>query len=58
MKQMTDLFDFMVEGGDELLHSHQCPRCKNWFHEDEIRWIDQDQRLAECPNCEEPVKIH
>ena len=54
---MPDFFDFMVEGGDELLHSHQCPHCKNWFLEDETVWIDQAQHLAKCPTCGEPVKI-
>ena len=54
---MPDFFDFMVEGGDELLHSHQCPHCGNRFHEDEVKWLDRAQRLLECPSCHEAIQI-
>ena len=54
---MPDFFNFMVEGGDELLHSHQCPHCKNWFHEDAVEWIDKDRKLGRCPSCLQEVKL-
>jgi len=54
---MLDFFDFMVEGGGELLHSHRCPHCQEWFHEDEIEWVDQDKRIARCPACHEEVPL-
>ncbi len=54
---MPDFFDFMTGGSDDLLHSHECPQCKAWFHEDEAVWVNQAQRLAECPNCHQTIQI-
>ena len=54
---MSDFSDFMVEGGDDLLHSYQCAHCKNWFHEDEVQWVDKDRELVRCPSCLREVEL-
>jgi len=53
-----DFWDFMIEGGDELLNTQECPHCGEIFYLDEnIEWIDEEEKIAECPNCGEEVKI-
>jgi len=53
-----DFWDFMIEGGDELLNSQECPHCGKVIHLDQdIEWIDEEKRIAKCPNCGEEVKI-
>lgn len=49
-----DFWDFMMEGGDELLNSEACPHCGNVIYLDqEMEWIDEDKRIAKCPKCGE-----
>jgi len=53
-----DFWDFIMEGGDELLNTQQCPRCGEVIYLDEgIEWIDEKEKIAKCPNCGEEVKI-
>lgn len=53
-----DFFDFMTEGGDELLNTEECPRCGVVIYLDQkIEWVDQAKRIAKCPECGEEVKI-
>ena len=53
-----DFFDFLIEGGDELLNSETCPRCGKVIYLDQkIEWIDRDKRIAKCPSCGCEVKI-
>jgi transposase len=48
----------MMEGGDELLNTEICPYCGSVIYLDqEIEWIDEEKRIAKCPNCGEEVKI-
>jgi hypothetical protein len=54
---MPDFFDFMTEGGDDLLHSHQCPQCKTWFDEDEVQWNDKERRILQCPSCLRKIEL-
>ena len=52
----SDLFDFMMEGGEELLNSEVCPHCGTVIYLDqEIEWVDETKRIAKCPKCEEGV---
>jgi len=54
-----DFFDFMVEGGDELLNSEVCPHCDEVIYLDQkIEWIDKDKKIAKCPSCGKEVKIN
>jgi len=54
----VDFWDFMMEGGDELLNTEICPYCGSVIYLDqEIEWIDEEKRIAKCPNCGEEVKI-
>ena len=40
-----DFWDFMIEGGDELLNSQQCPRCGQLIYLDQdIEWIDDEEK--------------
>ena len=53
-----DFWDFMIEGGDELLNSQECPHCGEVIYLDQdIEWIDEEKRIAKCPYCGEEVKI-
>ncbi len=53
-----DFFDFMMEGGDELLNSELCPHCHNVIYLDQnIEWIDKDNKIAKCPSCGAKVKV-
>jgi hypothetical protein len=37
----VDFWDFMMEGGDELLNTEECPYCGELIYLDqEIEWID------------------
>jgi DNA-directed RNA polymerase subunit M/transcription elongation factor TFIIS len=48
----------MMEGGDELLNTEICPHCGSVIYLDqEIEWIDEEKRIAKCPNCGKEVKI-
>jgi len=47
-----DFFDFLIEGGDELLNSEVCPHCGDVIYLDQkIEWIDEDKKIAKCPSC-------
>lgn len=53
-----DLFDFMIEGGDELLNTEECPQCGAVIYLDqEIEWIDEDKKIAKCPKCGGELKL-
>lgn len=53
-----DFFDFMIEGGDELLNSEECPHCGAVIYFDQnIEWIDKAQKIAKCPECGEQIKL-
>lgn len=57
--QAPDFWDFMMEGGDELLNSELCPCCGDVIYRDQkIEWIDKDKRIAKCPNCGGEVEIN
>ena len=54
-----DFFDFMMEGGDELLNSELYPHCGDVIYLDQaIEWIDKEKRLAKCPRCGKKVEIN
>jgi len=54
----TEFWDFMMEGGDELLNSEPCPHCGGVIYLDQkIEWVDEEKRIAKCPECREEVKI-
>ena len=54
-----DFFDFMMEGGDELLNTEPCPHCGDVIYLDqEIEWIDEEKGICICPHCGEKVKIN
>ncbi len=54
-----DFWDFMMEGGDELLNSELCPHCREVIYLDqEIKWIDEDKKIAKCHSCGGEVKIN
>jgi len=54
-----DFFDFMIEGGDELMNSEVCPHCGDVIYLDRrIEWIDNDKKIAKCPSCGASVEIH
>ena len=53
-----DFFDFMIEGGDELLNSEVCPKCGYVFYLDQkLEWIDEAKNICKCPKCGEEVEI-
>ena len=53
-----DLFDFMMEGGDELLNTEVCPHCGDVIYlGQEIEWIDKEKRIARCTKCGKGIKI-
>jgi len=55
----SDLWDFMMEGGDELLNSEPCPHCGNVVYLDQkIEWINKVKKIAKCPGCGGEVKIN
>jgi len=57
--QNPDFFDFMIEGGDELLNAEMCKHCGNVIYLDQkIDWTDKDMKIAKCPSCGEEVKIN
>jgi len=54
-----DFFDFMIEGGDELLNTESCPHCDDVIYLDqEIEWIDEAKRISKCPGCDEEIRIN
>ncbi|MFA5163847.1 MAG: hypothetical protein WC441_05020 [Patescibacteria group bacterium] len=54
-----DLFDFMIEGGDELLNSELCPECGDAIYLDQdIEWVNEREGICICPHCGKKVKIH
>ena len=54
-----DFFDFMIEGGDELLNSALCLKCGDAIYLDQaIEWVDEEKRVCICPHCGEKVKIN
>ena len=59
MSENPDLFDFMMEGGDELLNTEECPHCGKVIYLDQaIDWINEAKRIAKCPKCGGEVKIN
>jgi len=52
----VDFFDFMMEGGDELLfpdNEVECPYCGYTVDKsDLIEVVDEDSKIIKCPNCE------
>lgn len=52
---MTDFFDFMTSGGDDLLNSRQCPHCKAWFSLDAVKKVPSGENLVQCPRCGKTV---
>lgn len=54
----SDFFDFMMEGGDELLNTEVCPHCGEVIYLDQkIEWVDEENKIAKCPKCGGEVKI-
>ena len=55
----SDFFDFMIEGGDELMNTEACPYCGDIIYLDQkIEWIDEDKKIAKCLGCGRKVKIN
>ena len=53
-----DFFDFMIEGGDELLNSEVCLHCGEVIYLDrEIEWTGKDKKTAKCPKCGGEIEI-
>jgi len=53
-----DLFNFMMEGGDELLNSEVCPHCGEVIYLDQkIEWVDKSKGILKCPKCGEAVEV-
>lgn len=53
-----DFFDFMTEGGDELMNSEPCPKCGEPIYLDQaIEWVDEKKGICICPHCGEKVKL-
>lgn len=53
-----DFFDFMIEGGDELINNQACIHCGEVIYLDqEIEWINESKRIAKCPRCGEEIKL-
>jgi len=53
-----DFWDFMMEGGDELLNTEPYSHCGDVIYLDqEIEWIDEEKKIAKCPRCGSEVKI-
>jgi len=53
-----DFFDFMMEGGDELLNTEPCPHCGEVVYLDqEIEWIDKSKNIAKCPKCGQEIEL-
>ena len=45
----VDFWDFMMEGGDELLNTEICPYCGSVIYLDqEIEWIDEEKRRIQA----------
>lgn len=56
--QDPEFWDFIIEGGDELLNTQECPQCGGVIYLDQsIEWIDKENNIAKCPNCGKGVKI-
>jgi DNA-directed RNA polymerase subunit RPC12/RpoP len=59
-----DFFDFMLEGGYDLLfpddedENYECPHCGRIIEGNEkVEWIDKKNKIFKCPECGEEVKI-
>ena len=53
-----DFWDFMMEGGEELLNTQECPHCGGVIYLDQdIEWVDGERRITKCPNCGEKIEI-
>ena len=53
-----DFFDFMIEGGDELMNTEACSHCGEVIYLDQkIEWVDEGNKIAKCPKCGGEVKI-
>jgi len=50
--QNPDFFDFMIEGGDELLNAEMCKHCGNVIYLDQkIDWTDKDRANKQMTVC-------
>jgi len=53
-----DFFDFLIEGGDELLNTERCPHCGATIYLDQrIEWTDESRRTCKCPSCRGNVEL-
>lgn len=54
----SDIFDFIIEGGDELLNSVECQHCRYVVYLDEkTEWIDKNNNICKCPQCGGRIRI-
>jgi len=54
----NDLFDFMIEGGDDLLNTEECPHCGQVIYLDSnIEWVNKEKKICICPHCEAETVI-
>ena len=54
-----ELDDFFLEGGDELMNSQPCRKCKEPIYLDQaVEWVDEEKGICICPHCGEKVKIN
>ncbi len=56
MQNDPDFFDFMIEGGDELLNQEECPHCGETFDIDEAEPGETPDKVK-CPHCGKVVEI-
>jgi NAD-dependent SIR2 family protein deacetylase len=54
-----DFWDFILEGGDELINSEACQHCGSVIYLDQhIEWIDEVNKIVKCPKCGKQVQIN
>lgn len=59
MNTGSDFFDFIMEGGDELLNTKICFHCGEMIYLDQvINWKDKSKRIARCSSCGGEFKIN
>ena len=59
-----DFFDFMLEGGYDLLfpddedETFQCPFCNRIINgSQKVEWIDKKNKIFKCPACGDKLEI-
>ncbi|MDD5070430.1 MAG: hypothetical protein PHV17_06840 [Candidatus Omnitrophica bacterium] len=52
-----ELWDFFLEGGDELMNSEQCPHCIHTVYLDQAEYDDETDNIIICPKCGKKFKI-